>query len=146
MSLSNPKSRPQLLVSQQSQKKLKKISCKNVRNSQSYHKKKVKLSMIDLLQKPQTRFQHKTDSFILKKTSVIFSNFIIILFDLHCVLQMKLFNFFTGITHYLYDCVFYDCVYTYMQQHIYIGVNMYSHIHTCDRPFAQMEFSNALDL
>lgn len=49
MSLSNPKSRPQLLLSQQSQKKLKKISCKNVRNSQSYHKKKVKLSMIDLL-------------------------------------------------------------------------------------------------
>lgn len=53
MSLSNPKSRPQLLVSHQSQKKLKEISHKNVRNSQSCHKK-VKLSMIDLLEKPET--------------------------------------------------------------------------------------------
>lgn len=55
MSLSNPKSRPQLLVSQQSQKKLKKLVAK-VSEILRVITKKVKLSMIDSLQKPETRF------------------------------------------------------------------------------------------
>lgn len=47
MSRSNPKTRPQLIVAQQSQKKFKKIVPK-MSEILSYYKK-VKLSMIDLL-------------------------------------------------------------------------------------------------